>query len=339
MQSCTFAVINGGGKRLQEQVTETHSEPLRSFLKGVAGQKYLCMEEGTYSEWLFELLSPLVTELVVIQPEKRDGAKNDSFDAWDLAEKLRTGQIQRSIYKPMGRFSGLRSAVRAYDVIQRDMVRCKNRLKALYRSRGLWGMGDAIYREGKREEWLIKLPNEHYRNLATLLSGELDGLVKMFAEAEAWLLKEAKRPTVKRIETAPGIGSIRASQIVATVVTPHRFRTNRQFWSYCGLAIVTRSSSDWVKNRSGKWIRQNVDHTRGLNRNRQPMLKSVFKGAAMTVTTSMPEHPLCKHYQRLLDDGTKPNLARLTIARRIASAVLAIWKNQEDYDVAKQEPR
>ncbi len=26
-------------------------------------------------------------------------------------------------------------------------------------------------------------------------------------------------------------------------MTPHRFRTKRQFWSYCGLGIVTRSSS------------------------------------------------------------------------------------------------
>jgi hypothetical protein len=39
--------------------------------------------------------------------------------------------------------------------------------------------------------------------------------------------------------------------------------------------------------------------------------------------------------QRLLDAGTKPNLARLTIARRIAAAVLAMWKH-EVYDATKQ---
>jgi hypothetical protein len=33
----------------------------------------------------------------------------------------------------------------------------------------------------------------------------------------------------------------------------------------------------------------------------------------------------------------KPNLARLTMARRIAGAVLAMWKNQEEYDPAKQQ--
>jgi hypothetical protein len=29
--------------------------------------------------------------------------------------------------------------------------------------------------------------------------------------------------------------------IVATIDTPHRFRTKRQLWSYSGLAVVTHS--------------------------------------------------------------------------------------------------
>ena len=49
---------------------------------------------------------------------------------------------------------------------------------------------------------------------------------------------------MKRLATAPGIGLVRAAYIVAVVMTPHRFRTARQFWSYSGLAVMTRSSSD-----------------------------------------------------------------------------------------------
>jgi hypothetical protein len=44
-------------------------------------------------------------------------------------------------------------------------------------------------------------------------------------------------------------------------------------------------------------------------------------------------------YERQLAAGIKPNLARLTLARRIASTVLAMWKNKEDYDPAKQRPQ
>jgi hypothetical protein len=35
---------------------------------------------------------------------------------------------------------------------------------------------------------------------------------------------------------------------------------------------------------------------------------------------------------QLTSAGTKPNLAKLTIARRIAAIVLRMWKDEEEYD-------
>ena len=43
--------------------------------------------------------------------------------------------------------------------------------------------------------------------------------------------------------------------MAATVLCPYRFRTKRQFWSYCGLVVVTRSSADWNRSREGRWER------------------------------------------------------------------------------------
>ena len=86
-------------------------------------------------------------------------------------------------------------------------------------------------------------------------------------------------------------------------------------------------------------MRRVVPQTRGLNRNRQPMLKNVFRGAAETVVYQLPQHPLALNYERMIAAGTKPNLARLTLARRIAGAVLAMWKHQEKYDPSKQQQR
>jgi hypothetical protein len=37
-------------------------------------------------------------------------------------------------------------------------------------------------------------------------------------------------------------------------------------------------------------------------------------------------------YMRQLQQGTKPPMAKLTLARRIAAAVLAMWKNKEAYN-------
>jgi transposase len=122
------------------------------------------------------------------------------------------------------------------------------------------------------------------------LSNELDVVTEVRESAEQWLQEEAARcAIVKLLATAPGIGTTRAAQIVAIVVCPTRFRTRQQFWSYCGLGIVTRSSSDWVRDRDGTWVRRETAQTRGLNRNRQPTLKAVFKGAALNVIQSSPK--------------------------------------------------
>jgi hypothetical protein len=169
------------------------------------------------------------------------------------------------------------------------------------------------------------------------LGEELDAVLELEAESEKWLREEAKRHSiVRKLSTAPGMGPIRTAQVVATVVSPHRFRTSRQFWSYCGLGIVTHSSADWIR-KEGRWVRADTVKTRGLNRNRQPMMKMVFKGAATTVIQQLHDHPLHRDYQRMLTAGIKPHLARLTLARRIAAAVLAMWKNDEVYDPKKNE--
>ena len=62
------------------------------------------------------------------------------------------------------------------------------------------------------------------------------------------------------------------------------------------------------------------------------------EGAATTVIGRAAEdQPLYRHYQSLLDGGTKPNLAKLTIARQIASIVLALWRSGETYDPERLE--
>ena len=133
------------------------------------------------------------------------------------------------------------------------------------------------------------------------------------------------------LETAPGLGPVRTAQLLPIVITPWRFRTKRQFWAYCGFGIVTRSSSDYVFDR-GRWVRARVTQTRGLNFNHNRVLKAIFKGAATSVIAHMGPNPLREGYDRMLANGTKPNLAKLTVARQIAAIVLAMWKSQEEYD-------
>jgi len=333
-QSCTLRVITATGKDVGRQVVETNGAAVVQAVRAIPGSKHLCLEEGAQSGWLYELLRNEVDEIVVTVPSRRTGWKDDARDALELAEGLRTGAIKRRVYKTCGPYSELRAAVRNYMILTRDVVRAKNRLKALYISRAIRSPGDEAYQTDKHEHWERKLPPPQ-RESARVLYQQLECLMTLRSGAEGRLLEASKaHKIVKVLSTAPAIGPIRAAQIVATVVTPHRFRTCRQFWAYCGLAVVTRSSSDWVPGAQG-WVRSKIYQTRGLNRNRQPILKAVFKGAAHLIATRMAAHPLHESFKRLVDGGMKPAVAEVTLARRLAAAVLAMWKHQEVYDPAK----
>jgi transposase len=285
---------------------------------------------------LYELLSPHAAEVVVSVPAKTKGAKSDDRDAWSRAEELRVGAIRTRVYKPAQQFAALRNAARAHLAAVRDVTRVMNRLKAVCRARGVIA-DSSLYDPEGRGKWLKRLPAP-YRLLAVWLGRQLDALEPLRKEADEWLARESKtHPIIRLLCTAPGIGPVRAALIVAIIADPRRFRTRQQLWSYSGLAVVTRSSSDWVQGeRRGEWTRRDVQQTRGLNRQRNVVLKSVFKGAAKTVITQMPDHPLYAAYQRMLDNGTKPNLAELTLARRIAAIVLSMWKHKEVYDSQRQ---
>jgi transposase len=329
--------MSASGQRLKSLVVETSGSALIEAMRGIPGRLHVCLEEGTQSAWLYELLKPYVAEVVVAVAPEQKGPKDDQRDAWARANELRTGSIATRVYKAPEHLASLRNAVRAYGFAVTDVVRAKNRLKAVFLSRGL-SVEASVYDAEKRPAWLKKLPSP-YRELAEWLGRQLDQLEPLRDEAERWLLKESKsHPIIRKLATAPGMGPIRTAQFVAIVATPDRFRTRRQLWSYCGLGIVTRSSADWVRDRNRKWVRSQVAQTRGLSRKRHPRLKAVFKGAATTVIAQLRDDPLHGDYERMLQSGIKPSLAKLTVARKIAAMVLSMWKHQEVYDPNRHQP-
>jgi transposase len=335
--SCTLGVMTPSGKRIGSHVVETNARCLIEAVRQIPKPRHICLEEGTLSEWLYEVLSPHAEKVVVAAVSESRGPKDDRRDAFGLAEGLRLGAIRRKVYKERGGFGALGYRAKGYRWVRSDGVRVKNRLKSLYRSRGVQVAGRGVYTTSKRGEYLDRLPKPA-RPLAELLYQELDALEALKSEAKKAMLAEAKRHAEFRlVRSCPGLGPIRAAELLPIVVTPYRFQSKRGFWSHCGLGVVTRSSSDWVRTRTGEWMKAEVKRTRGLNRNFNHTLKAICKGAATTVIGRAEDDPIYRHYLGLLDGGTKPNLAKLTIARQIASIVLAVWRTKEVYDPKRLE--
>jgi hypothetical protein len=80
--STTFAVIGESGKRLGAHVVETNGQALVEQLKSIPGKRHVCLEEGTQSAWIYEILSPHAEEVVVAMVPDRKGQKSDESDAF-----------------------------------------------------------------------------------------------------------------------------------------------------------------------------------------------------------------------------------------------------------------
>jgi hypothetical protein len=143
--STTFAVVGESGKRLGTHVVETNGQALVEQLKTIPGKRHVCLEEGTQSTWLYEILSPHAEEVVVVMVPESRGQKNDAKDAFDLAEQLRTGAIQKHVFKEVGAYGTLRELSRTHTMVVQDVVRVQNRIKVLFRSGGIAVVGKSVY--------------------------------------------------------------------------------------------------------------------------------------------------------------------------------------------------
>src|SRR5882762_1907499 len=328
-----IAVLNGAGKVVMELVIETGAERVRSFLKQLRGKVYVTFEEGTQANWLHDIVRSLVTEVVVCDPRHnkllQSGNKNDRVDAQKLAELLRLGSL-KAVYHGDNGVRALKELVRTYDCLVSDTTRVMNRLKAIYRGRAIACGGHDVYRPDRQEQWLEKLREPGAKRRADYLYRQLAALKPLRHEAKREMVKEAGRQAAYPwLLSVPQLGAVSVAQLLAVVGTPHRFRSKRQFWTYVGLAVVTRTTADHEVVNGVLRRSQRPLSTRGLNRNHNHLLKRVFKNAAKG---ACHDGPFQAAYELRLTQGMAPSLARLTVARQLAAITLAMWKRGEQFN-------
>jgi transposase len=340
-ESISIAVRNAAGKIVMESLIETKASMILQFIDGLRGDLHVTFEEGTSAAWLYDLLKPHVTRVVVCDPRKnksmREGNQNDKIDARRLAELLRLNHLN-PVYHGEHGLRTLKELVRSYLTVTKDLARVMTRVKAIYRSWAIPCSGKQVYARCHRAEWLGKITEPGVRRRAEFYYQQLDALRMLRQDARRDLLAESKKHKAwKRLCQIPAIGPIRAAVLLGILQTPHRFRTKRQLWNYGGLAIEMHSSADY-RSVDGELqpSRKNV-LVRGLNRNCNHDLKNLFKGAA-AVASSKPG-PFEKFYAALVAKGMKPEMARLTLARKIATIVLIVWKKGVCFDANHLKPQ
>lgn len=332
-QATTVASVREvSGRVIARTILPTEAPALVEWFRGMRGAVHVAFEEGTQAQWLHELLVPLVDRVVVCDQrgQARQGNKGDQVDADELSERLRRGGL-RAVYHGSAHQTTLKELTRTYQQLVEDSTRVMLRLKALFRARAIPAHGTRVYHPRERGTWLAQLPDRGARFRAEALYAELGVLRELRPKAKAVMVAEAKRdPAWPVLRAIPFLGPVRVALLLATMQTPWRFRTKRHLWAYAGLAVVTRSSADYTLVGGQPVRRRRAPLTRGLNRNHNRILKDVFTGAA-TAATARPG-PLQDFYHGMLARGMRPELARVTVTRKLAALTLRLWKRGERYD-------
>ncbi len=325
---------DASGSVVMRGAVATEATAILRVVKAAGPRVHVAFEEGTQAQWLHDLIAPHAERVIVcnLRGERQSGNKSDRIDAGELSKRLR-GQTLRSVFHGTPGVLNLKELVRSYNNLVEDATRVMQRIKALFRARGIKTTGTSVYRPADRTEWLGKLTGGARARAEALLK-HLDVLLELRPPAKTAMLTEARRHAGwKILRSIPYLGPVRVAEILAIMRTPHRFRTKRNLWPYAGLAVVTRTSADKEIVDGEVRKRKRAPLTRGLNRNHNPILKEVFKGAA-TAATVRPG-PLRDFYLASLQRGVRDELAKVTLARKIAAVTLRLWKKGELWDPDK----
>jgi len=189
-----LSVRDGSGRVLARSVVATEDGALTGFLGSLRGNVSVALEEGTQAQWLHDLLEPVVARVVVCdrRGKARRGNKGDQVDADELSEALRTGAL-RAVYHGSPHQATLSELARAYRSVVADATRVMQRLKSLFRARGIKAPGARVYHPANRSLWLDKLPKGGARFRAEVLYAQLDALRELRPRVKATMVARPGR--------------------------------------------------------------------------------------------------------------------------------------------------
>lgn len=315
-KTSTFAVVDEQGQCVLRETVETAENKLEAVINKINGERHLTFEESTISQWMYLHLRDKVDQLLVCNPTyvaKKPGAKTDFRDALHLAQELRTGHLQE-VFHDDSHWSQLRISVSGYLALVSEIVRFKNRLKAVFRSEVLDTDEASFYKNKSRSSEFknptAKFAAERLFDQIEFLESEKLKYKKLFTEN-----KKKYRP-IRNLMTIPGISIIRANIIASIVCQPARFQNKHKFWGYCMLVRHIQKSGGRIYGNKRFFGRRE--------------LRNVFIGAAESALRT--ETSLRDRYEALRAKGTKHKDAKLNLARQIASISLCILKNNSTYN-------
>jgi transposase len=303
---------------VEERRIVTSRERFAAVLGGRSRARVL-LEASTESEWVARHLEGLGHEVIVADPNfapmyatRSRRTKTDRRDARTLMEACRLSDARRH--------------VRAELAVREALVRTRTRYiavaKALVRRDGLRVAASDAHLVAKRIAAL---------DLSDALSAELLPLFEVLVPINEQIAAADRRlaalartdPEMVRLATAPSIGPITASAVVATVDDIARFASAHHFEAFLGLVPGQRSSGE--KRRIGRITKAGNARVRYL----------LVEAGWRILRAKDPETAALRAWGLRIADRRGKRIAVVAIARRLAGILYAMWRDQQSYDGTK----
>ncbi len=309
--------------RMTEQRIVTSRERFTAVLGGRPPARVL-LEASTESEWVAGHLESLGHTVIVADPNyapmyatRSRRVKTDKRDARTLMEACRAGT-----YRPAHRLSAPRRHVRAELAVREALVRTRTRYvalaKALVRRDGLRVPSSAAERVGAHLQ-AFALPPTLAAELAPLVT-LLTPLNETIAAADRRLAGlERTDAIVALLMTAPGIGAVTASALLATIDDITRFASAHQFEAYLGLVPGERSSGE--QRRVGPITKAGNRRVRWL----------LVEAAWRILRSKQVESAALRSWALTIAARRGKRVAVVALARRLAGILFAMWRDGVPY--------
>ena len=322
----------------RKKIVQRYTIPARisaaaEILESLKGKKYMAIEEGPMSGWLYRNLRAKVDRFVVADPRRNklissDGDHDDRIDSAKLAMLLAGGYLREVYHSDDDQRVELKHWVSLYHDRVRDAVRNINKIRARCRMHGVTIPRRALRQPEHRAAWLSKLKNTALSNQLSMLWIGYDATAKQARMAKQHLINLSKRyPIISLWKQLAGIGVIRAATIFAYLDTPWRFKKKNKLWKYCGIGLQRTASGT---DKKGKPKPARLQLPWAANR----ILKNAILGAALTAI-NQKKNSFKADYERMVLNGIIPGNARHTVARKMLTVMWGMWKRSCQFGLSE----
>jgi len=311
-----------------EVVERTRLRTVPAHVARFFGGRATCLvvlEAGTHSWWMHETLTSLGHEVLVANPRKvrMRGAtkKNDSVDAEFLA---RMGRADRTLLYPLkprcDRVQEALAVVRSREQLVRTRTSLVNHVRGVVKSHGsrLPTCSTRTFHQ------LHDLVDVRLQPALGPLMRNLEHItleIRTLDREISRLCKEAF-PETATLTQVPGVGELTALTYVLIIEDPKRFENSRAVGAFVGLVPRQRQSGD-------------DDPQLRIHKAGDPILRRILVQCANYILGPFgPATELRVFGQRLMQRGGKnaKKRARVAVARKLATLMHALWKNNAVYD-------